>query len=441
MQSMARGGHVPGNRDRLARQRHAVGMTQEQLAAALGVERSTIYRWESGKVAPRPDVQPKLARALSVSPDELANLLMIEAGLSSAPATTGPRDASRPQQTLTEFRISRRAHDYSGGIDLGGSPRDFLAGTVVETPLPTRLGWTEVEHVRATTRAVAMSENLFGGGLSCEAAAAQLRWAGQLLEVQAPRDVHRCVTEAVGNLASVVAFSAFDIANYSAADRCFEFALWCADESGSWALRANTLAEMTRKAAYLGNLDDALELIEFAQVRSDRLTATARAMLTTIRARLLALTGRYAEAQADVDRADAHFADHDPDADPPWLCYYDAAEHQGSTGKALIPIAQACGNPELAAGRLTAAVELQAADYPRSRTFSRVRLASLMMATGYPREAVPIGRQAVIDTAALRSKRLTTELRGLARSAAPHVQLSDVAELRHDIATLGRPST
>lgn len=93
---------MPGKRDRLARQRHAVGMTQEQLAAALGVERSTIYRWESGKVAPRPDVQPKLARALSVSPDELANLLMIEAGLSSAPATTGPRDASRPQQTLTE---------------------------------------------------------------------------------------------------------------------------------------------------------------------------------------------------------------------------------------------------------------------------------------------------------------------------------------------------
>ncbi|WP_406692769.1 helix-turn-helix transcriptional regulator [Saccharopolyspora sp. ID03-671] len=159
MQSMARGGHVPGKRDRLARQRHAVGMTQEQLAAALGVERSTIYRWESGKVAPRPDVQPKLARALSVSPDELANLLMIEAGLSLAPATTGPRDASRPQQTLTEFSAFGRAHDYPGSMDLGGSPRDFLAGTVVETPLPTRLGWTEVEHVRATTRAVAMSEN------------------------------------------------------------------------------------------------------------------------------------------------------------------------------------------------------------------------------------------------------------------------------------------
>jgi len=93
-----------------------------------------------------------------------------------------------------------------------------------------------------------MSENLFGGGLSCEAAAAQLRWAGQLVEAHAADDVHRAVAEAVGNLSSVVAFSAFDIADYAAADRCFEFALWCADEGGSWALRANTLAEMARKA-------------------------------------------------------------------------------------------------------------------------------------------------------------------------------------------------
>lgn len=440
---------MPGKRDRLARQRHAMGMTQEQLAVKLGVERSTIYRWESGEVAPRPDLQPKLARALGITPAELANLLVIDGGPSHLPTTTcgsrpvAPRtsDGARSQQSPTETTVRGRARDYQARIGIGGSPRDFLAAMVVETPLPTRLGWTEVEHVRATTRAVAMSENLFGGGLSCEAAAAQLRWAGQLLEVQAPNQVHRCVAEAVGNLASVVAFSAFDIANYVAVDRCFEFALWCADEAGSWALRANTLAEMARKAAYLGEFDDALELIEFAQVRSDRLTATARAMLSTIRARLLALTGRHAEARADVDRADAHFADHDPGADPPWLCYYDAAEHQGSTGKALIPIAQARGNPELAMGRLNAAIRLQAADYPRSRTFSRVRLASLMMATGHPREAVPIGRQAVIDAAALRSKRLMTELHGLARITTPHVQLGDVAELRYDIATLARPAT
>ena len=426
---------MPGKRQGLARRRGAMGLTQERLAARLGVERSTIYRWESGEVTPQPDVQPRLARELAVSPAELVELLA--EGTSSVEQVT----PSAPVRTPVTARSSqppgvRSVRDLQGRIDLGTTTQDFLAATAVRTPLPTRLGWTEVEHVRATTRAVALSENLFGGGLSCEAALAQLRWSGRLLDVQASNQIHRDIAEAIGNLASVVAFAAFDIANYDAADRSFEFALWCADEADSWPLRANTLAEMARKAAYLQHHDEALELIEFAQVRSDRLTATGRAMLATLRARMLALNGQHAQALAEIDRADAEFADHAPEADPPWLCYYDAAEHQGSTGKALIPIARARNNPELASGRLTTAVELQAADYPRSRTFSRIRLASLMMATGHPQEAVEIGRQAVIDTAALRSTRLMTELRGLAQTAGTHAQVGEVADLRHDIASL-----
>lgn len=330
---------------------------------------------------------------------------------------------------------------YGGTVDLGMRPADFLAHISAETPIPQRIGWSEVENVRATTRAVAMSENLYGGGLSCEAALAQLRWSGRLLESAASNEVRRAMFEAVGNLGSVVAFSAFDIADYPSADQCFRFALWCADQSGSWALRANTLAEMSRKAVYLGDVDEALSLIEFAQVRADRVSATAQAMMSAIRARLLALLGRHDEARAEVDRADARFADHAPADDPPWLCYYDEAEHQGSTGRALIPAARETGQLELVVPRLEAAIRLHNANYPRSRTFSRTRLASLMMAAGDPREAIPIGRQALADAAPLRSKRIVSELRGLARVAERHVQIGDVADLRHDIATLALPAS
>jgi hypothetical protein len=248
------------------------------------------------------------------------------------------------------------------------------------------------------------------------------------------------MAEAVGNLSGVVAFAAFDINDHGTADRCFEFALWCADEGGLWALRANTLAEMARKAAYLGDLDGALSLIEFAQVRADRLTATARAMMWAVRAWLLALVGRHAESEADVDRADSEFEAHEPNADPPWLCYYDAAEHQGSTGKALIAIARARNETELAVPRLEAAIRLHAASYPRSRAFSRIRLATLIMAAGDPLEAVPIGRQALDDAASVRSRRLLNELRGLARAALKNAEIDDVADLRNDIAavTAGR---
>jgi hypothetical protein len=93
-------------------------------------------------------------------------------------------------------------------------------------------------------------------------------------------------------------------------------------------------------------------------------------MLWTLRARLLALAGRAAEARDDVARADTYFEDRDPPADPPWLCYYDEAEHQGSTGKALMPVAQYMGKPELVAPRLEAVIRLQGSNYPVANVFA-----------------------------------------------------------------------
>lgn len=341
--------------------------------------------------------------------------------------------------STASLAASTAGRQGSGAAELGMRPDAFLAQILTETPVPERIGWSDVDHVRASTRAVAMSENLHGGGLSAEAGVSQLRWSGRLLDVAASSDVQRAMFEAVGNLSGVVAFSAFDIADYRSADQCFQFALWCADQSGSWALRANTLAEMSRKAVFLGDLDEALSLIEFAQVRADRVSATAQAMMAALRARLLALLGRHREARAEIDRADERFADRDPTVDPPWLCYYDEAEHQGSTGRALIPVARDTGRLELVAPRLEAAIRLHSPNYPRSRTFSRTRLASLMMAAGDPCQALPIGRQAVIDAAPLRSRRIANELNGLARAAERHAHIGDVADLRHDIAVLALP--
>lgn len=62
-------------RERLARRRRALGLTQEDLAAALEVERTTVVRWERGETEPLPWLRPRLAMALRVSADQLAELL------------------------------------------------------------------------------------------------------------------------------------------------------------------------------------------------------------------------------------------------------------------------------------------------------------------------------------------------------------------------------
>ncbi len=67
-----------GRRDRLASRRKALGLTQEDLAALLRVEQSTIRRWERGVTAPQPWMRPRLAKALKVSADQLTQLLAVD---------------------------------------------------------------------------------------------------------------------------------------------------------------------------------------------------------------------------------------------------------------------------------------------------------------------------------------------------------------------------
>jgi len=55
--------------------RKAAGYTQESLAAALHVDRSTVVRWEAGDQAPLPYLRPKLARLLRQSPEQLRELI------------------------------------------------------------------------------------------------------------------------------------------------------------------------------------------------------------------------------------------------------------------------------------------------------------------------------------------------------------------------------
>ena len=69
----------------LAERRKAVGHSQETLAYLLGVERSTVVRWEAGATEPLPWLRPKLARALAVSIDELHQLLTVKVQVKKKP--------------------------------------------------------------------------------------------------------------------------------------------------------------------------------------------------------------------------------------------------------------------------------------------------------------------------------------------------------------------
>lgn len=62
-------------RDSLARRRRELCKTQERLAMDVGVQRSTVARWESGDTTPSLWARPRIADALGVTLDLLDELL------------------------------------------------------------------------------------------------------------------------------------------------------------------------------------------------------------------------------------------------------------------------------------------------------------------------------------------------------------------------------
>lgn len=80
---------VMPRRGALARRRREVCKTQEGLAMEVGVQRSTVARWESGDTTPSLWARPRIANALGVTLDLLDDLLGTtpEATNASSPET------------------------------------------------------------------------------------------------------------------------------------------------------------------------------------------------------------------------------------------------------------------------------------------------------------------------------------------------------------------
>lgn len=323
-----------------------------------------------------------------------------------------------------------RAAAVTAGMVALGPATALLEGSE-PTPVPARVGATEIEQIRTAAQVFESWDFTYGGGLAREAVLAQLRWSAGLLDATVPSHHRAELYSAVGYLAETAAFMAFDACVHNEARRVFQFALACAEQAGDWHLRAAILADMSRQAVYLGQPDAGLTFSEHALVRADRLTATERAMLHTTRARALASMRRVQDTLLAVGAADDHFADTQPANDAPFMAYYDAAQHAGDTGHALADLATTGHGGGEAAQRLATAIAGHTAGYVRSKVMSEVKLASLVMSTGDPIHAAVTGITALEHVDALRSRRAVAGLHELRQRSTAHSKIEQVAQLHH----------
>ncbi|MEV6526577.1 hypothetical protein AB0M43_32060 [Longispora sp. NPDC051575] len=322
----------------------------------------------------------------------------------------------------------------TGAGMLAATPLMESLSSPVASPVPARIGRADVEQLTAVTAAFVALDNRAGGTLVRESLRTQLRWSMGLLTARCGEDVRRDLFSAVGGLAGIAGFVAFDAYAHDEARRIYRFAVECAEQAGDWHLRANMLSNMARQDIWCGDPDTGLTHVEMALVRSDRLTNTERAMLSTVRARALAKLGpdRTQDALAAVGRADAYFEAADHREDPPEIAYYDLAQHQGDTAHALADL-ELAGQRTEAVTRLEFAVHNHAAGYARSRALSQITQATLLMSVGDPREGAAVGRRALGVAELGGSRRAVDLLRTLRDRAAPHATIPEVRDLREQL--------
>jgi tetratricopeptide (TPR) repeat protein/transcriptional regulator with XRE-family HTH domain len=117
----------------LAQRRKAVGLTQEQLAERLSVERTTVVRWERGETQPQPWLRPRLAAALGVSADRIEELLAADAPVGPQGQSAVPRQLPAAVADFTgrvaELAALTRMLDQAGAGGPGTVVISAIGGT------------------------------------------------------------------------------------------------------------------------------------------------------------------------------------------------------------------------------------------------------------------------------------------------------------------------
>ncbi|MGH3856097.1 MAG: XRE family transcriptional regulator [Pseudonocardiaceae bacterium] len=433
---------MENERFRAARERTASpdhpdeGLSRRDLA-----ELANAWIWEHHKTMTSLDSNHvgKIERGLVRWPSKLcreAFRAILGAPTDTALGFTNPRRAVVKRDTVKRQQFVSATTRLGVGTLVLGPLAALLEGSQ-PTPIPRRVGATDIEQVRVAARVFASWSSTYGGALARDAVMAQLRWSAGLLDATYPDQLRPKLFSAVGDLAEVAGYAALDADAQEEGRWVFGFALGCAEKAEDWHLRAKILAGMATQAIWAGQPDEALTLTERALVRADdRLTATERAMLHTDRASALAKMRRIQETLTAIGTADDHFAHCAPANDPPFISFYTSARHGGNIGQALSDLAILRRDPAKATDRLTAAIAGLTPGYARARVIAQTKLASLTMATGDPRHAVALGTTALNAAGTVRSHLTLEGLRELNRHATAHQNISEVAHLRHQIGTL-----
>jgi transcriptional regulator with XRE-family HTH domain len=425
-------------RYRLAQRRKALGYSQERFAEQLGVDRSTVVRWESGSAEPQPSLRPQLAQSLQVSLSQLADLLR---GLEVASSELRPGDGRQTvvQREVTETDDMNRREM----LRLMSMASTLIATSGAHQPLDLdRLG-----HVannpglldQATLdEYAALNAHLWRAfTLSRSKRAAFPLVQGQLdvlvtaLQEARGSAIHHRVCELASDLFQLAGEILFDGNQYTSAAHCYTLAAQAAKEAGALDLWACALTRHAFISVYDQKFDRAAPMLELAAglAQGGDYALSTRHWVSAVQAEVFAGLGDLNACQRALDHADEVHALTGPYQNGGWL-RFDGSRLPEERGTCYVALRR----PELAETALNDAL---------GQTLSSRRRGGVLVdlaALGLQRR--DLDQVLVHSNAALGTARQTDSgvvarrLEGLQPYLVPHLKDSRVRQLNSEISAV-----
>ncbi|ALE72240.1 hypothetical protein AD006_09760 [Pseudonocardia sp. EC080610-09] len=405
------------SRRRLAVRRRSIGLTQEGLAEALGVDRSTIGRWESGATAPHPSQRRRLSAVLGVSSSELSTLLLDDA------TDLGPGHIHDGTDTV------------AAPVPVGDGSAQFL----IRTDGSTHLGRREPSDPRHACDEASVScfrhqvqlcKTVDGRAGASAALPAVVQILGALgrCASEADHDVRRTLACLSAEAAEFAAWMYRDARNPTAAGFWLDRAVQWSQEAGDLEMQGYLLLKRSQMAYEERDGGRVLALAQAAdrgpwpvpwRVKAEILQQEARGMAMTGSA-LADVERKMGEAQEIIDgNTDA------PRGDPRFGSYYDAGTHLLRSASCYLE----AGKPARAASLFG---EVLGADTltPRDEGYFRARRSVALALSGEPDAAAEEGVRAVQRATETGSGRTRRELARAVTALGPWLTRPRPRELR-----------
>ncbi|MFI9273925.1 helix-turn-helix transcriptional regulator [Kitasatospora sp. NPDC052896] len=429
---------VVTRRSALVAQRELVGHTQETLAGALSVDRSTVHRWESGKGDPRPWLRPRLAAELGVSVAQLHELLTTDQDGSAAPDPQGSApDTARVAEPPAFEPSGGLFPSVAGGMRLTDSEAlvaDWASSfNSPATSLTDDRSWVTSDDVAVADDVLTMFRQLdhtHGAGPFAAQVTTYIdtELARLLARPAASDDTVRARARVATGFLELAGYQAVDSGDPTRAQIYYLRALAMTSATHNQAYGAYLVAANLGHLALHGRQPrSALRWAESAAaVASTAASPATRAAITAVQARAHARMGQEQESTALILHAEQLLDSSVPADEPSWIRYFTPAYLADEVAHCLHDL----GRSPAARIHLSDAIEGVGRDKVRRLAIDAALLASTWLRTGDVDQACAAGRDAVDYAARTSSGRCVQRVAGVLAGLDAHADYAPVEQLR-----------